>query len=73
MQSIADAVSNLVVSVLILLIGPTVLMLLIRRFVPYLGDRLWRLYCDALMWLLRAPFLVVRLLVREITANRRRP
>jgi hypothetical protein len=71
MESITAALSNLVVNVLFLLAGPTVLMLLVRRFVPYLGERLWRVYCDTLMWLLRAPFRLVRLLINEITARRR--
>ena len=73
MQSITAAISNLVVSVLFLLAGPTVLMLLVRRFVPYLGEQLWRSYCNALLWLLRAPFRLVRVLVKEIAAARRRP
>jgi hypothetical protein len=72
MQSITTAISNLVVSVLLLLAGPTVLMLLVRRFVPYLGEQLWRSYCNVLMWLLRAPFRLIRLLVNEIGAARRR-
>jgi hypothetical protein len=72
MQSITTAISNLVVSVLLLLAGPTALMLLVRRFVPYLGEQLWRSYCNVLMWLLRAPFRLIRLLVNEIGAARRR-
>jgi hypothetical protein len=70
MHDLGTAFNNLVVSVILLLAGPTICMLLIRRFVPYLGDRLWRVYCDVLIWLFRAPFRLVRLLVREI---RRRP
>jgi hypothetical protein len=73
MQSITEALSNIVVSVLFLLAGPTVFMLLVRRFVPYLGEQLWRSYCNVLMWLFRAPFWLVRALVREIAAARRRP
>lgn len=71
MQDITAGFSNLVVSVLLLLAGPTVLMLLVRRFVPYLGEQLWRIYCDVLMWCLRAPFRLARFLVREITARNR--
>ncbi len=73
MQSVTAAFSDLVVSVLLLLAGPTVLMLLVRRLVPYLGEQLWRTYCNVLMWLLRAPFRLVGVLVREIAAGRRRP
>ncbi|MFP5372122.1 MAG: hypothetical protein ACLGI3_15445 [Actinomycetes bacterium] len=73
MESLTAALSNLVVSALLLLAGPTVIMLLVRRFVPYLGEQLWRAYCDVLMWLLRAPFRLLRTLVREIAAARRRP
>jgi hypothetical protein len=72
MESIAAAISNLLVSALLLLVGPTVIMLLVRRFVPYLGEQLWRSYCNLLMWLFRAPFVLVRLLIREISAARRR-
>lgn len=71
MQDIADALTALVVNLLVLIAGPTVLMLLVRRFVPYLGERLWRCYCDALIWCFRLPFRVVRFLVNELT-NRRR-
>jgi hypothetical protein len=65
--------NNLVAGVLSLLAVSTVLMLLVRRFVPYLGEQLWRTYCDVLMWLLRAPFRLIRLLFREIAAAWRRP
>ena len=67
MQSMADAVGSMVVSVLFLIAGPTVVMLMIRRFVPYLGERLWRLYCDVLVWLIRAPFRLIRVLVAQIS------
>ena len=70
MHDLGTAFTNLVVSVILLLAGPTIGMLLIRRFVPYLGERLWRVYCDVLLWLLRAPFRLVAVLIREI---RRRP
>ncbi|HEX8410001.1 MAG TPA: hypothetical protein VF883_14160 [Thermoanaerobaculia bacterium] len=73
MESITTTLSNLVVSVLLLLAGPTVFMLLVRRFVPYLGEQLWRSYCDVLMWLVRLPFRLIRVLVNEIAAARRRP
>ena len=73
MQSITDGVTNLAVSVVVMLVWPTVLMLLVRRFVPVLGESLWRSYCQLLRWLLRAPFRLIRLLVNEIVAARRRP
>lgn len=73
MQSITAAFGDLLVNVLFLLAGPTVVMLLVRRFVPYLGEQLWRSYCNALMWLFRAPFRLVRVLVNEIAAARRWP
>ncbi|MGA5300092.1 hypothetical protein ACPCHT_09210 [Nucisporomicrobium flavum] len=72
MQEVTAALSNLIVSALLLLAGPTVLMLLVRRFVPYLGEQLWRIYCDVLMWSIRAPFRLVRFLINEVTARNRR-
>jgi len=73
MQSITNAVSNFVISVVLLLAGPTVVMLLVRRFVPVLGEDLWRYYCRFLLWIFRAPFRLVRMLVHEIVGARRRP
>jgi hypothetical protein len=74
MQSITNALSNLAVSIVMMLAGPTVLMLLVRRFVPVVGEELWRAYCRLLFWLLRAPIRLIRVLVNEIaTARRRRP
>ncbi|MEV6846714.1 hypothetical protein [Actinoplanes sp. NPDC051411] len=73
MGNLGAALNNLVVSVILLLAGPTICMLLVRRFVPYLGEQLWRAYCNVLMWLLRAPFRLIGVLVREITSARRRP
>lgn len=71
MDDVTTSLGNLVVNTLFLLVGPTVLMLLIRRFVPYLGERLWRVYCDVLIWLLKAPFRLVRLLIKEVTTRNR--
>ena len=71
MPSITAGLSTLVTDVLILLAAPTVLMLLVRRFVPYAGEQLWRSYCRVLGWLFRAPFRLVRLLIREVTARNR--
>ena len=66
MQPFADAASNLAVQILTLLIAPTLIMLLVRRFVPIVGQDLWRLYHRLLRWLLLAPFRLLRLLVSEI-------
>ncbi|GIF03923.1 hypothetical protein [Actinoplanes siamensis] len=71
MDTVAGAAGNLLTSVVLVLLGPTVFMLLVRRFVPYLGEHLWRAYCDVLIWLLRAPFRVVRVLIREVRGARR--
>lgn len=61
------------VSLLLLLAVTTVGVLLVRRYAPFIGEPLWRAYRRTLIWLVRAPFRLVRLLVREISGARRRP
>jgi hypothetical protein len=71
-QSIADAVGNLVWSVTWMLAGPTIVLLLLKRFVPVVGDPRWRAYCRLLGWLVVAPVRLIRLLVREAIGRRHR-
>jgi hypothetical protein len=71
-QSITDAVTSLVCSVASVLVGPTVLLLVFRRLVPSLGDAVWRGYCQLLIWLVKAPIQLIRLLVHEAVGRRRR-
>jgi hypothetical protein len=73
MPSIANAVTNLAVGILFLLAGTTVIMLFVRRYVPVVGESLWRYYRRVLLWIFRAPFRLVRRLVHEIARARRRP
>jgi hypothetical protein len=70
-QSLAHAVDALVWAVLTILISPTILLLLARRYVPMLGNPLWRGYCRLLRWVAVAPFRLLRLVSRE-ALNRRR-
>jgi hypothetical protein len=72
-QSISAGLSNLIAGVVTLLVGPTVCMYLLKRFVPVLGDELWRWYCRALIWLVRALFRLIRVLLHEALGIRRRP
>jgi hypothetical protein len=55
---------------ILLLAFTTVGMLLMRKFVPYLGEQLWRSYCNVLIWCVKAPFRLARVLLNEV---RRRP
>jgi hypothetical protein len=73
LQSLSNGLGNLVVSIVMFLAGPTIIMLLLKRFLPVLGDELWRLYSQALVWLIRAPFRLIRILVDELFKARRRP
>jgi len=72
LQSIADAAWGLVFSVASVLVGPTIALLLLKRFVPAIGNPLWRAYRQLLVWLLVAPVKLIRLLVREATGRRHR-
>jgi hypothetical protein len=71
LQAITNAASSLVWSVVSVLAVPTILLLLFRKFVPVLGDAVWRGYCRLLVWLVVTPVRLVRLLVREATGRRR--
>jgi hypothetical protein len=50
---------------------PTVMLLVLRHFMPALGNPLWRGWCRLLTWLVVAPIRLTRLLIRE--ARGRRP
>lgn len=51
---------------------PTVMLLLLRHFMPSLGNPLWRGWCQLLTWLVVGPIRLVRLLVREAIGRRGR-
>lgn len=76
MQSITDAVNGLVWSIASVLIGPTILLLLLKRFVPVIGDQLWHAYSQLLaklmVGLIVAPIRLIRLLFREAMGRRHR-
>ena len=69
-QSIQDAVTSVVMSVVSVLLGPTVLLLLLKIFVPPLGAPLWQAWCRLLGWLVVAPIRAVRFLLREAFGRR---
>ncbi|MBL7262093.1 hypothetical protein [Paractinoplanes lichenicola] len=75
MQALGDALTSLILSVVSALLVPTVLLLILRRLMPVLGDPLWRAYCRLLTWLVVQPVRLIRLLIREAIGRRgrRRP
>jgi len=70
LQSIVDGMTGLVCSIASVLLLPTIALLLFRRFVPVLGDTVWRGYCQLLTWCVVAPVRLVRLLCREAVRRR---
>ena len=70
LQSIVDGVTGLVCAVASTLLVPTILLLLMRRFVPVVGESLWRGYCQLLTWLVVAPVRLVRVLYRDLVRRR---
>jgi hypothetical protein len=72
MDHIANFVGGVVWTVVSVLGPPTVVLLLLRRFVPALGNPLWRVWCRLLTWLIVGPIRLVRLLVREAIGHRGR-
>jgi hypothetical protein len=71
MQVIADAVAALAWGIVSVLFVPTVLLLVLRRFMPFLGNPLWQMYQRALLWCFVTPFRLVRVLAQEATRRRR--
>ncbi|MEV6634686.1 hypothetical protein AB0M54_28460 [Actinoplanes sp. NPDC051470] len=67
MRPVIDAATGLVAQAITLIAVSTVMMLLVKRFVPVLGAELWRWYWTALTWLIRAPFRLIRVLLKNIT------
>jgi hypothetical protein len=70
MQSVADAAAALAWSIAYVLLIPTAMLLVLRRFMPFLGNPLWQMYQRLLLWCLVTPFRLVRALVREATRRR---
>jgi hypothetical protein len=71
MQSLSNAAGAFIWAVLSVLIGPTVILLLLRRYLPMVGNPLWRQYCRLLAWAVIAPFRLLRMLTREALSRRR--
>jgi hypothetical protein len=70
LQFITDAISTLALSVASVLAGPTIMLLLLKHFVPTIGNPLWQWYCQALVWCVAAPVRLVRVLIREAMGRR---
>lgn len=70
MQSIADYLSSMVCSIVSVFVAPTILLLLLRMFMPSIGEPIWRAYGQLLAWLIVAPIRLVRLLAREAFGRR---
>jgi hypothetical protein len=71
MQSLSNAAAALVWAIVWALVGPTIILLLLRRYVPMLGNPLWHAYRRLLGWAAVAPFRLLRALTKE-ALNRRR-
>jgi hypothetical protein len=71
-QSLSDGAAGLVFSVFSVLLMPTIVLLVLKRYVPILGNPLWRMYTRLLSWLVVAPVRLVRVLFREAIGRRRR-
>jgi hypothetical protein len=71
-QSVADVLTALLVSVASVLLPPTILLLLLKSFVPAIGTPLWQAWGRLVGWLVLAPIRVVRFLVREASGRRHR-
>ncbi len=70
MDQLANAVSEVVWGLVSILAPPTLLLLVLRRFMPVLGEPLWRMWCQLLAWLVIGPIRLIRLLVREALGRR---
>jgi hypothetical protein len=66
LQSFMDGVTGMVCSVASVFVVPTILMLLVKQFVPVLGEHLWRGYCQLLVFMFTAPIKLIKLLINEI-------
>lgn len=75
MQTLSDALVNLILSIGSVLLVPTVLLLLLRKMIPGFGDAIWRGYCQLLTWMVVLPVRLIRLLILEASGRRgrRRP
>lgn len=71
MQSVSNAAGAFLWAIVSMLVGPTVILLLLRHYVPMVGNPLWRHYCRLLGWAVAAPFRLLRMLTREALTRRR--
>ena len=72
LQSLSEAFSTVLFSIASVLLGPTIVLLLLKKFVPIVGNPLWQGYCRLLVWLVVTPVRLIRLLVLEALGRRRR-
>jgi len=72
MQSVLNAVLALVMSAASVLLPPTLLLLLLKAFVPAIGAPLLQAWGQLLAWLVLAPVRLVQFLAREASGRRRR-
>jgi hypothetical protein len=69
MDSIADAAAALFWNLVLLLLIPTAVLFILRRYMPFVGQPLWQMYQRLLFWCVAAPFRLIRALVRAATAH----
>ncbi|MBU2663424.1 hypothetical protein KOI35_07890 [Actinoplanes bogorensis] len=71
MRALTDAAAGLVVDVVSTLLVVAILLLLLRRVMPGLGNALWGYYRRLLGWLFALPVRLIRWLIREAAGRRR--
>jgi hypothetical protein len=69
MNSIADTAAALFWNVVWLLLIPAAVLILLRRYLPSIGQPLWRMYQRLVLWCVVAPFRMIRALVRAATKH----
>ncbi len=72
MQSISDAVTSVLCSIASLFIAPTIIVFMLKLFIPALGEPLWHNYCKLLAWLIILPFRILKQLIHAAAGGRRR-
>lgn len=70
LQSITDMTMAVGGTVLSVLLPPTIMLLLLKMFVPVIGSPLWQAWGRFVGWLILAPIRVIQYLIREASGRR---
>lgn len=71
-HTVLDAVLTVTTSIASVLLPPTIVLFLLKAFVPAIGAPLLRAWGELIAWLILAPIRAVRFLAREASGRRRR-